>query len=333
MIETVDTPELIVDPELEIIDSHFHLFDIPGTRYLLDEYLNDVGTGHNIVASIYCETKAFLRQDGPDGLKPLGEVEFANGMGAMSASGAYGPCRVAHGIIGHADMTQGAAVGELLDRCMEAAPERFRGVRQVTIEYPDDRPFRFVMTGRPPSGLLDSSQFTLGLREVAKRGLIFDAAVFDPSLGRLTEVVDAVPELTFVLNHMGIAIGLEMSPEERAEVFGTWSKALKRLAERPNVCCKVSGMGMPHWGFGFEERPQPATPAELAEVWRPYMETAIEAFGIQRCMMASNFPPDRRSGSYAAIWNGYKMVTRDASPSEKSALYKDTAARVYRLNL
>ena len=163
--------EPILDPDLPIIDSHHHLFDLPNNRYMVDDFLADVNAGHRIVASIYCETQAFARKSGPEWMRPIGEVEFANGIGAMTATGVYGPCHVCAGIIGHANLTFGSKVGELLDRCLEVAPERFRGVRHVTIDYPDDRPFKYVMTYKPPAGVMDTTEFPLGLAEVEKRGL------------------------------------------------------------------------------------------------------------------------------------------------------------------
>lgn len=325
--------EAILDPDLPIIDSHFHLFDLPNNRYMLDDYLADVSAGHNVIASVYCETQTFARRDGPEFMRPVGEVEFANGVAAMAASGRYGDCQVAAGIIGHANMTFGSKIGELLDRCMETAPDRFRGVRHVTLDYPDDRPFKFIMTYRPPSGLLETEGFPRALAEVEKRGLTFDAGIYDPSLKRLTELVDEFPRLTFVLDHMGVAVGVDMNTAEKAEVFRTWSSNLRTLARRPNVVCKVGGLGMPPWGFGFESRGEPIGYLEFADTWRPYVETAIEAFGVNRCMLESNFPPDGRSGGYVPLWNAYKHIFRDFSPEEKAALFSRNAARVYGLSL
>jgi L-fuconolactonase len=325
--------EPILDPDLPIIDAHHHLFDLPNNRYMVDDFLADVNAGHRILASIYCETQAFSRTDGPEWMRPIGEVEFANGVGAMTATGSYGACQVCAGIIGHANLTFGSKIAELLDRCLEAAPDRFRGVRHVTIDYPDDRPFKYVMTYKPPAGVMDTEGFPLGLAEVEKRGLTFDAGIFDPSLPKLAAMVDRFPGLTFVLNHMGIAVGVDMDAGEKAEVFGRWSAGLKELAKRPNVFCKVGGLGMPNWGFGFELRENPVGYLEMADAWRPYVETAIEAFGADRCMMESNFPPDGRSGGYVPVWNAYKHILRAYSADEKTALFHRTAARVYRLTV
>ena len=323
--------EQILEPDLPIIDAHHHLFDLPNNRYMVDEFLADVNAGHRIVASIYCETQAFSRKEGPEWMRPIGEVEFANGVGAMTATGVYGPCQVCAGIIGHANLTFGSQVGELLDRCLERAPDRFRGVRHVTIDYPDDRPFKYVMTYRPPAGVMDTEGFPLGLAEIEKRGLTFDAGIFDPSLAKLAAMVDRFPNLTFVLNHMGIAVGVDMDAAEKAEVFQRWSTGLKALAERPNVYCKIGGLGMPNWGFGFELREDPVGYLELAEAWRPYVLAAIEAFGPARAMMESNFPPDGRSGGYVPVWNAYKHILKDFSADEKAALFHRNAASVYRL--
>ncbi|MEM1164564.1 MAG: amidohydrolase, partial [Pseudomonadota bacterium] len=120
-----------IDPDLPIIDPHHHLWDFPGHRYLLPELLEDTGSGHNIVATVYIECAAFYRPDGPEVMRPLGEVEFVNGIAAMSASGRYGPTRAAAGIVGTADLTQGAAVEGVLLAQIAAAGGRFKGIRHT----------------------------------------------------------------------------------------------------------------------------------------------------------------------------------------------------------
>lgn len=325
--------EPILEPDLPIVDAHHHLFDLPGNRYMVEDYAADATAGHNIVASVYCETQVFSRKDGPEALRPLGEVEFANGVAAMTAGGDYGPCKVAHGIIGHANLTLGPAVGALLDRCMAAAPDRFRGIRHVTVEHPEERAYRFIMTYRPPKGVLDAPGFPAGLAEVEKRGLTYDAAVWDPTLPRLTALVDQFPDLTFVLNHIGTAVGVDMSPDEMTGLFQSWRDKLREIARRPNVVCKIGGLGMPIWGFRFEEREDVVHSDELARAWRPYVETAIDVFGPDRCMMESNFPPDGRSAGFVPTWNALKIITRAMSADEKTRLYSGTAARIYRLDI
>src|SRR6202011_2574466 len=106
--------EAALEQGLPIIDPHHHFWDTPQRgRYLLPELLDDLSGGHNIVSTVFLECRSMYRKDGPAEIAPVGEVEFVNGIAAMSASGGYGPCRVAEAIIGHADLTIGARVRDV----------------------------------------------------------------------------------------------------------------------------------------------------------------------------------------------------------------------------
>lgn len=325
--------EVIIEPSLPIIDAHHHLFDKPGMRYMTEEFLEDVRAGHNVVASVYIEASAFHRRSGPPVLRPLGEIEFANGVGAMFASGEYGDLRLCAGIVGYADFRMGDEVALLLDRAMEAAPDRFRGIRQITMEHPSDAPFKYFFTGRPPAGVFEHPRFREGFTQLAKRGLSFDATGFHLQLPDIDKLADAFPYTTLIVNHMTVAMGLDMTDCERHELFLDWSSALRETAKRQNVVCKIGGMGMPIWGFGFDESNSPVSSVELARSWTPFVETAIDAFGVDRCMLESNYPPDARSCGYVPIWNALKLCTSGASDTEKAALFHRTAAQIYRLDL
>ena len=90
---------------------------------------------------------------------------------------------------------------------------------------------------------------------------------------------------------------------------------------------------MPTCGFRSSFAPTPPSSAELANEWRPYIETCIEAFGADRCMFESNFPVDAATASYPVLWNAFKRIASGASQDEKAALFSGTAKRVYRLDL
>jgi predicted TIM-barrel fold metal-dependent hydrolase len=113
-------------------------------------------------------------------------------------------------------------------------------------------------------------------------------------------------------------------------MFDAWRRELRELARRPNVALKVGGLGMPvyHPPFGPATRPHGW---EAAQAWRPYVETAIELFGPDRCMFESNFPIDKQTASYDAVWNAFKILTADYSHTERAQLFADTARRVYAL--
>src|SRR3984957_8004016 len=130
--------EPIIDAGIPIIDAHHHLFDRPTLRYMLEDYLADASAGHNIIPSVCVETPAFARPSGPESMRPIGEIEFAGGVGAMCDSGVYGPTRVCAAIIGYADLRLGDEVAQLLDCGLEIAPDRLRGIRQITMEHPSE---------------------------------------------------------------------------------------------------------------------------------------------------------------------------------------------------
>jgi L-fuconolactonase len=324
--------ESVLDPDLTIIDAHHHLYVRPHVRYLLDDYLEDARLGHKIAATVYIETQSMARPDGPDALRPVGEIEFANGMAAMCASGAYGPCRVAAAIVGFADMRLGKRVAETLERSLSAAPDRFRGIRQIAMSHPDPSVLRYL-GHPPPPDLLKGTNFKLAFAELAKRGLTFDAAVMHHQLADVEALAVAFPATPIILNHMGLATAVDMDEAGRAEVFRQWRDSLRSLARHPNVTCKIGGLGTAYWGFGFNLRSGQTSTLELASAWKPYVETAIDAFGPHRCMMESNFPNDGRSCGFVPVWNALKHIVRGATPVEKAALFHGTAARVYGIDL
>jgi L-fuconolactonase len=322
--------ETILEPDLPIIDSHHHLRDRRDSHYLFEDYLADVRAGHDIRASVYVESLAMIRPDGPEVLRPIGEVEFANGMGAMGASGVYGNCRVASAIVGYADLRHGDDIAELLDRALATAPERFRGIRQVTLEHTHPAVWRYV-PHLPPVGVMRHPGFRPALKHLAARNLSLDAALFHHQIPELAQVAAAFPELTIVLNHLGQVAGCAVAEGDRDDAFAEWRRLMTDLAAHPNVICKVGGLGQPFFGFGFDTHTEPTGYRELAQVWRPWVETAIEIFGVERCMMESNFPADARSCGFVPLWNALKQIVSGASATEKAALFHSTAARVYRI--
>src|SRR3974377_994511 len=121
--------EAALEPALPIIDPHHHFWDTPQRgRYLLPELLADLGGGHNICAAVFLECQARYRKDGPAAMAPVGEVEFVNGIAAMSASGNYGPCRVAEAIIGHARLTPRARARDVAEGAAAASATACQGM-------------------------------------------------------------------------------------------------------------------------------------------------------------------------------------------------------------
>jgi len=331
-------PEPALEPELPIIDAHHHLWDRARERYLLEEFLEDANSGHRIVSSVYVEAGSMYRASGPAEEAPLGEIEFATGVAAMSASGRYGECRVAEGVVGRVDLTVGRAAGVLLDRALHISSGRLKSIRHGLAWDPSPGISAVRQAGSSGTSsrfaterLSESPAFREGFAELAARGLAFDLFMFHPQLGEAVELARSFPETTIVVNHAGGPLGVGRYATGISESRSVWRDALVRLAAEPNVVMKIGGLGMPLFGFGMEEREVPPTSEQLAAAWSATVDTCIEAFGSNRCMFESNLPPDGQSGRYVTIWNAYKRITSLASASEKADLYHGTAARTYDL--
>jgi len=327
------TEEEALEPDLPICDPHHHLWDARAgyvqPRYLLDEFLEDLGSGHNVVSTVFIECGAMFRADGPEEMRPVGETEFVNGIAAMSASGGYGPARIAAGIVGTAYLDRGDSAAAVLDAQIEAGRGRFRGIRQGATwhespEVPNHRT-------EPPPGRYDSAGFRAGLAHLAPRGLTFELWCYHTQLDEAARLVRDFPDQIFILDHFGGPVGIGPYEGRADEVFADWRQAVAPIAACPNVMAKLGGLAMEVNGFGWHEQPRPPTSAELMDASRRYYEATLELFGTERCLFESNFPVEKVSCSYTVLWNAFKRLTTGYSAHEKAALYHDNAARIYRL--
>jgi predicted TIM-barrel fold metal-dependent hydrolase len=326
------TQEPTLEPEIPICDPHHHFWDlrperIPYQRYLLHELVADVQCGHNVRATVFIETRAMYRPDAPVEMRPVGEVEFVQGLAAASASGLYGPCRAAAAIVGHADLKLGDGVKPVLEALQAASPNRFRGIRHTVTWDPHPE-----IGGREQEGVLATDAFQAGARVLARMGLSLDTGLSFPQLPELAAFAKAVPDLTIVLNHLG---GLNRSGpygNRDNEVLPTWRRGIAAVSECPNVRLKLGGIGMPRLGFDWHERTKPIGSEELAASMAPFMTYCIEQFGPERCMFESNFPPDKVSFSHHILFNAFKRFSKGYSAAERAALFHDTAVRAYRIS-
>jgi predicted TIM-barrel fold metal-dependent hydrolase len=323
--------ETVIDPARPIIDPHHHLWDRGGQRYLLDDMTSDIASGHNVIATVYVEARSMYRAHGPEAFRPVGEVEFANGAAAMSASGGYGPAAVCAGIVGHVNLLLGEDARPVLEAEISAGQGRFRGIRHSSAWDADPNVAHMYAT-RPKGVLLDAT-FRKGFACLAPLGLSFDAWLFHPQIGELANLARAFPDTQIVLDHCGGPAGTGQYAGRREEIFATWKASIGEIARCPNVAVKLGGLAMCLLGYDFHERPMPPSSEQLATAWRPYIETCLEAFGPDRAMFESNFPPDKGQCSYQVIFNAFKRIAANYSEAEKTALFSKTAMEVYRLKL
>ncbi|RYG89295.1 amidohydrolase [Loktanella sp. IMCC34160] len=178
-----------------------------------------------------------------------------------------------------------------------------RGVRQIVGRAPDED----AQTGT--NALLADPRFADGLRQVGARGLSFDLQLIPELYTHMARVLDRAPDTTVALCHAG-------SPHDRsAQGLKDWAMRLRTLSDRPQITCKLSGLGMFDHGW-------------TTDSIRPIVETCLDQFGPDRCMFGSNFPVDSLYSDYGTI----VRAIEDIVPSSMHAsVFHDTAARFYAL--
>jgi predicted TIM-barrel fold metal-dependent hydrolase len=321
--------EDVLEPDLPIVDAHHHLWDRPSFRYMPSDLLEDVGSGHRIVATVYVQSRAMLRASGPSSMAPVGEVEFVNGAAAMGASGIYGPARICAGIVGGADLRLGDGVEPVLEAMIAVSGGRLCGIRNATAWHAD--PAVQSTTASVPEGLLRDPAFQRGAARLARHGLALDVWAYHTQLDDIRALARAIPDVTVVIDHFGGPVATGPYRGRRAAMLEQWRRGMRELARLPNTRVKLGGGGMPVLGFGFERGARPPSSEELAAALRPLFEDCIGWFGPDRCMFESNFPVDKGMFSYAVAWNACKRLAAGMSADEKTALFSATAVAAYRL--
>ena len=304
---------LIIEPALPICDAHHHL----GARsYFLPDYLADLGSGHRIERTVAIECGAYY---GPNGY-----VDETRALLAM-ADGGGKDRSVAAGIVARVNLCADDVEAAIMAH-VEAAGGRLAGVRHIAAFDPDPAiPTNYAPA---PPDLYRSDAFRRGFAKLAEAGLCFDSWQYHPQLPDLLSLARTFPNTTVVIDHVGGPLGIGPYAGRREDVFPVWRRAMAALAELPNTVVKLGGLGMPICGFAFEPSPSPAA---LAHAWRPYLESCIDLFGVQRAMFESNFPVDRHCCDYRTLWNAFKLITSGTSGEEKQGLFSATAQRVYGL--
>ena len=171
-------------------------------------------------------------------------------------------------------------------------------------------PFVRGIRHKPRGGAMRDARWRMGYALLERFGLRFDLQAPWSELGDAADLCRAFPGTQLVLNHTGL-------PADRsAPGIAGWARALRELAACPNAAIKISGLGVPgeRW-----------TAALNCEV----VLHAIEIFGVERAMFASNFPVDSLCGRFDEIYGGFREIVRDFPLLEQRRLFHDNAVRIY----
>lgn len=319
--------EVAIDPKRPIIDPHHHLWDLEASTYLAAELGQDTQASHNVTHTVFVECSSSYDEGASAAFAPVGETRFVAEQAEQTLL--IGGPTIA-GIVGHADLSLGAAVEDVLAQHHDAGAGLFRGVRHGTnwSPHPD------VKNGHHEPGprLLLDPGFQAGAARLAQMGFSFDAWLYFDQLHELADMARAVPECAIVVDHLGGPLGIGPHATDRGEMMQRWRDGIAQAASCSNVMLKIGGLGMEHYfGTSWAGRDTPPTSEEVASFWHDMVHTAISEFGPSRCMFESNFPVDRQTLPYTVLWNSFEILAAPYTEAEQHELFFGTANRFYRL--
>ena len=156
-------------------------------------------------------------------------------------------------------------------------------------------------------------KFCAGISKLKKFNFTYDILIFPKHLSFAYEFVKKFPDHKFVIDHIA-------KPDFKKSDFSFWEKEVKKLAELPNVYCKISGLVTEaHWSQW-----------KNADFF-PAMDIVTEAFGMDRLMFGSDWPVCLLAGSYTDIWSITEQYFSAFTAHEKDNFYGDNATRFYSL--
>jgi predicted TIM-barrel fold metal-dependent hydrolase len=298
---------------LPIVDAHQHFWDL-GLRkhpWLVEEPLRPHRYGdyravrttvlpqdyrhaaqpHRIVGSIYVEAEW-------DASDPLGETRWVHEMHAKTG--------LPSAMVAQAWLDADDADTLLAE---QARCPLVRGVRHKPRAFAD--PSQWTR-GHRLAGSMNCGRFRDGYRRLLQHGLHFELQTPYWHLPDAADLATDFPDTLIVINHTGVL------PDRDPATVSRWTQALAEAARPANVRLKISGLGVPGSAWTVEAN-------------EPVVRSAIDIFGVDRCMFGSNFPVDGMFRSLSDLFSDFKTITRPYSPADRLKLFHDNAAAVYRL--
>jgi predicted TIM-barrel fold metal-dependent hydrolase len=295
-----------------VVDPHYHLWDLERASY---PWLNARPSWSGICGDITDICRSYLLADY---IKDHGRWKVSQSVHVEAGYDEHDP-------VGESRWIQGIADKHKMPDAMVAAaalhqPDVERVLAQHH-EYANVRGVRHSIywhvnpekSAIDCSDLMTHSAWTAGFALLKKYDLSFDLSIYPSQMQDAARLAACHPKTSLILNHTGMPIDRDESG------LALWHQGMKTLAAQPNVSLKISGLGMVDWKWSTESI-------------RPFVLGAIDYFGVDRCMFASNFPVDRLYSSFETLFDAYAEIVQDFTYDEQRRLFGATAARIYRLN-
>ena len=287
---------------MKIVDAHHHFWDLSRDSY---PWLTEAGR----IPFRYGDYAAIRRDYLPDGfLSDSGQFDV---VGSVHIEAEWDPSDP----VGETQWLSQVRAAHGLPSVCVAQAWLHRDDVEAVLSRQSAFPFVRGIRHKPPDppGFMDGDSWRRGYGLLARYGLTFDLQTPWTRLEEAARLARDFPDIQIILNHTGL-------PADRSEDgLEGWRAALRAFAAQPNTALKISGIGLPGaaWTVGAN---------------RGVVLDAIEIFGVDRCMFASNFPVDSLVGTYAQIFGGFLEITEAFGRNEREKLFHDNAVRYYRID-
>jgi L-fuconolactonase len=270
------------------IDSHQHFWKYDPTRHAWIE-----------------ESMSKIRRDFlPEDLWPELQAQGISGCVAVQADETENETRFLLDLANRFDWIK-KVVGwvDLKSADIESQLERYQGEPKLA-------GFRAILQSLEPEAMEDKA-FLNGIRYLERLGFTYDVLIFPKHLEKAYELCRKFPNQPFVLDHLA-------KPDIKAGEFAHWSKWMAKMAELPNLCCKVSGMVTEADWNNWK-------PADF----KPYLDFVTENFGTDRLLYGSDWPVCLVAGTYAEVFDLADCYFQNFSENEKKVIFGKNAMRFY----
>lgn len=320
--------ESVIEPSIPIIDCHHHLWDgalragdievIVGA-YDAESLLADIGSGHNVVATVAVESFSHYRQDHPSGFPAVGETDLAAAVGERHP-------KLCAAIVAWADLRAQDSDRAIAAHCESSG--KVRAIRHSAAWDSDPTLARPLLAATTAPRMLYDENFRASVARLGRQNLVFETFIYHPQLVEVADLAHALPDVTMVIDHVGMPLGSGRYRGRASAVWEDWSTGIRAIAQTPNVMLKLGGLTMLATATGAEACAGTGS-AELAEQMGPWLRYAIDALGPERCMFESNFPVEKATCDYRVLWNAFKLVARGYGDIAARAMLAENAARIY----
>ena len=294
-----------------VIDPHHHLWDLGRNKY---PWLQERLLAPRLEGDVRPIAEDYLLKDyladvrnqnvvksvhvecGWDPSDPVGETEWLQRMADKHG--------FPHGIVARATL-DAPDVEQILEG--HARYKNVRGIRHAINWHPDPAK---TYVNRPD--LIRTDAWRRGFGLLRRFNLSFDLQLYPAQMADAAALAHAYPDVLIILNHAGMPV------DRNEEDIRLWRSGMQQLAAAANVVVKISGLGTVDWDWTVESI-------------RPFVLQTIEAFGVSRCMFASNFPVDKLYSDFDTLYAAFGEITAPFSAEERRMLFHDNAARYYRL--